>query len=96
MFPALPVLGDGQAFERGVVADVVGGFAVGDLPEDFASVHVDRGDAAVGGFMMGMPSISRLPPASSAAGLPTRAVDSGRRLLRLRTCGHRLGLSLAT
>jgi len=67
---------DRQALQRRMIAHVVGGLAVRDLPEQFASIQVDRADLAVGGLDQRQPTHRHAAP----AGVPARLVD--RRLTR--------------
>ena len=39
-----------QALQRGIVADIIGGFSVRDLPDDIAAVQIDGRDAAIRRF----------------------------------------------
>ena len=42
MMPGRPVRGMSRPFSAGIVLDVVGRFAVRDLPDDLALVEIDR------------------------------------------------------
>ena len=97
IMPGRPVRGIVQAFERGIVADVVRCFAVRDLPEDLALVQIDGGDASVGRLAERQAvhaevaaSRFRFPAAGSAAtgSAPAGSAAAAPKIRRRRLCAR--------